>query len=436
MDKNIKLTYGITDPNIEFDENFQDQITQETRDGLKVLVLHLYLTYEKRCPDCGYIMNHNGTRMVENKGPKMAKNFAYFSIRKQKFICAKCHHTATAEFNDVNPNDHIVRLVKQEIAMELSENVSQKYIAQAYNVSSITVIRAAKGLFIYNQTNFNYLPKHLAFDDFKSGHFSPSGMSIILMDSSNHRVLDVISDRGSGLHTYFAKYSKQARETVKTITVDLFTPYRHMIHELFPNAEIIADHFHVVVQAYTALNQVRIQVMKQFGSHSREYRQLKKFWKLILKDSNMLNFIDHYSRPNFRHAWLTDKEMVEQMVSLSPQLRDAYNFYQELLQAMHMRDYEYLNQVLNTPYFNLPSQMKKARRTIRRHLSEIKNSFQFNFSNGPVEGINNKIKVIKRTAYGFRNFKNFRLRILIAFKSSFFAKNYERKATELLNSAA
>ncbi len=69
--------------------------------------------------------------------------------------------------------------------------------------------------------------------------------------------------------------------------------------------------------------------------------------------------------------------------------------------------------------------MKKARRTIRKHFDEIINSFIYGFSNGPIEGSNNKIKAIKRTAYGFRSFKNFRLHILISFKNSFYSMNYK-----------
>ncbi|MEW2976430.1 transposase, partial [Weissella confusa] len=49
------------------------------------------------------------------------------------------------------------------------------------------------------------------------------------------------------------------------------------------------------------------------------------------------------------------------------------------------------------------------------------------------EGSNNKIKAIKRTAYGFRSFKNFRLRILISFKNSFYSMNYKQKAADFNN---
>lgn len=97
-----------------------------------------------------------------------------------------------------------------------------------------------------------------------------------------HRVLDVMRNRGDGeLAAYFEQYSVEARRGVQTITIDLFTPYRKMIKALFPNAKIIANRFHVFTQAYRALNQIRIQTMKKYGSDSREYRQIKRFWKLL-----------------------------------------------------------------------------------------------------------------------------------------------------------
>lgn len=78
---------------------------------------------------------------------------------------------------------------------------------------------------------------------------------MLLMNIENKRTLDIIlSRRTSYLRNYFLRYDGAARVSVQTVTVDLYTPYRHLIHELFPKALIIADHFHVVAQAYRALN--------------------------------------------------------------------------------------------------------------------------------------------------------------------------------------
>lgn len=442
MDKSIKKLLGITDLNIEFDYTQPEQFHEEVIKEQTVTVWHFKLTYHRRCDQCGFTLNNNGTKLVRHVGPRSGFHFNYFEIRKQKYICSKCGHTAIAEFNDVEPGDHIMRKVKQTAAMELSENVSQKHIAMDNNISTHTVMRQADGLFSYNKTNFHYLPKHIAFDDFKSGKFSESGMSMILIDSTMHRVLDVMRNRGDGaLAAYFEQYSVEARRGVQTITIDLFTPYRKMIKALFPNAKIIADRFHVVTQAYRALNQIRIQTMKKYGSDSREYRQLKRFWKLLMKKETDLDFTARKKRINFQYSYLTDQEVVERLLQLSDELRDSYNFYQEIIFAVSRSNQDYLDAALfpdknDAQYQHLAGQMKHARRTLCRHREEILNSFIYGYSNGPVEGANNKIKAIKRVAYGFRSFNNFRLRILISFKNSFYSMNYKAKTAELESSAA
>src|SRR5699024_11468420 len=106
-------------------------------------------------------------------------------------------------------------------------------------------------------------------------------------NSINHLIIYKIPKRNNKiLRNYFIQYSHKARLSVITITVDLYAPYRSLIKELFPNAFIIADKFHVVTQAYTAMNKIRIRVMKEYGAGTHEYRALKRFWKLLLKNQD------------------------------------------------------------------------------------------------------------------------------------------------------
>ncbi|WP_084140159.1 transposase [Lacticigenium naphthae] len=54
--------------------------------------------------------------------------------------------------------------------------------------------------------------------------------------------------------------------------------------------------------------------------------------------------------------------------------------------------------------------------TLNKYLDSIENSCKYTLSNGHLEGINNKIKTVKRSGYGYRNFNHLRARILISFK--------------------
>ena len=60
--------------------------------------------------------------------------------------------------------------------------------------------------------------------------------------------------------------------------------------------------------------------------------------------------------------------------------------------------------------------MNTSLKTLRKHSPYIKNSFYYTYNNGRIEGINNKIKVLNRVAYGFRNFNIYKNRILLHFK--------------------
>src|SRR5699024_10840458 len=64
----------------------------------------------------------------------------------------------------------------------------------------------------------------------------------------------------------------------------------------------------------------------------------------------------------------------------------------------------------------LSRQMATSVKTLKEHLPYLKNSLEYTYNNGRIEGINNKIKVLNRVAYGYRNFHNFKNRILLHFK--------------------
>lgn len=117
----------------------------------------------------------------------IAQSPIIWSIRKQKYICKPspdCPATVTqvAAVADVPFRHHIVQLIKQRLACALAQDKSQKDIADEFLVSDWTVRRILLGLDKFFQPNWHWLPRHIAFDDFKSGRFAPSGMSMILMN--------------------------------------------------------------------------------------------------------------------------------------------------------------------------------------------------------------------------------------------------------------
>lgn len=433
MDYSTRTALGIKDSHLELDTaHFKNVI--ESHDNQ--VVVHLIQSYPLRCPRCGQLMLKNGFKIVNVLGPSLHYQPTIWSIRNQKYLCkpsSACPSTITelAKVKDIKYRHHISQAIKQQVMIQLTANESQIDIAKELGISDWTVRRVIFNLDQFFKPNYHWLPRHIAFDDFKSGRFAPSGMSMILMNIENHRTIDIIlSRRNRYLRNYFLRYDRAARLAVRTVTVDLYTPYRHLIHELFPHAIIIADHFHVVAQAYRALNKIRVKAMNQAGNGSHQWRALKHFWKLILTPAGLLKYDNYWSRRNFGYTQLTDVEVIQRLLAFNDDLKQAYRYYQDLILAINHRSKDELNHLLAIKWTQLPQSLQKVQRTLRRHRKEIITSFKYgDYTNGPVEGTNNKIKAIKRTAYGFRNFFNFRARILLALPNSYFAINWKNKRT-------
>src|SRR5690625_5756663 len=102
-----------------------------------------------------------------------------------------------------------------------------------------------------------------------------------------------------------------------------------------------------------------------------------------------------------------ESAVVEELLSYSDTLKDKYRLYQVLLQAMSNRYFTSFESILNQDHPSLISgYMQTSLKTLRKHTLYIANSFIYAYNNGPIEGINNKIKVLTRVAYGYRNFTN------------------------------
>src|SRR5690606_19425878 len=102
--------------------------------------------------------------------------------------------------------------------------------------------RVIDSFYSYYQPNFNYLPAHLCFDEFKSVKSAAGAMSFIFCNSETGEIVDIVEDRRLHvLKNYFLQYSKKARDSVKTIVIDMYSPYISLIKEVFPNTKMIID---------------------------------------------------------------------------------------------------------------------------------------------------------------------------------------------------
>ncbi len=135
-------------------------------------------------------------------------------------------------------------------------------------------------------------------------------MSFIYADAVSHRIVDVVADRKlKSLKDHFYRYSLKLRQKVKTVTIDMYEPYMSLIKQLFPNAKIIIDRFHIVQSLNRALNMSRVHVMNSYRISNRPlYNKYKSYWKLFLKPFETLEAFNYHKVHLFKE-WKTEKAL-------------------------------------------------------------------------------------------------------------------------------
>ena len=164
-----------------------------------------------------------------------------------------------------------------------------------------------------------------------------------------------------------------------------------------------------------AISRLRIQIMNQLNKKSREYKALKRYWKLSHK---------RFYRSTFQ-LHLTNREILEKILSYSQELREYYRLYQLLLFHFQEKQAEHFFGLIEETISCVNPIFQTAFKTFLKDKDKILNALKLPYSNAKLEATDNLIKVIKRNAFGFRNFDNFKTRILIAL-------NIKKERTDLV----
>ena len=361
------------------------------------------------CPHCqGQMAKYDFQK--ESKIPYLecAGYKTLIRLSKRRFRCKVCGKMAVAETSLVKKNHQISSIVNQKITQKLIEKVPMTVIAESLSVSTSTVIRKLKEFKF--KTDLSFLPTHMSWDEYG---FKKGKMSFIAQDFDSRKIVAILDGRTQvTIRNHFLRYSRQVRSRVKVITMDMFSPYYDIARKLFPNAKIVLDRFHIVQHLSRAMNRVRIQIMNQFDRKSNEYKALKRYWKLIQQDSRKLNDKRLY-RPIFR-SHLTNKEILEKILAYSQELREHYELYQLLLFHFQEKQADHFFSLIEETISSVNPIFQTVFKTFLKDKDKIMNALELPYSNAKLEATNNLIKVIKRNAFGFRNFDNFKTRILIA----------------------
>lgn len=353
---------------------------------------------EQTCPCCGRktARIHDYRNQVIKDIPSQAK-LVSLVLRKRRYACS-CGKRFLEPYSFL-PQYHrrtkrldyfLIHLLRQSFTL-----------SQAAQFTGVSVPIIARLLDTIHYAPPDTLPKAISIDEFK-GNAATGTYQCILVDPKKHRILDILPDRTqSHLADYWRRIPRPARLNVKFFVCDMWKPYVELAKVFFPNANIIIDKYHFIRRVW-AIEKVRKRLQRSMSDRLRRY--YKRSRKLILI--------------RYRKLKGEDKRACNLMLQYNDDLRLAHQMKEWFCDICQMNSYrsqqkEFDDWIANAVSCSI-SEFEKCARTYQAWRKEILNAFKYGYTNGPTEGFNNKIKVLKRSSYGIRNFERFRARILLS----------------------
>lgn len=349
------------------------------------------------CPHCGH-----STSYIKDYRTQIVKDVQIFGqdifihLRKRRYLCKHCGHSFTEANPLVYRYQHFTSRFYLLAYKEFREMQPFKAVSKRFGVSVTSIIRW------FDKIN-HPLPKLsvcFSIDEFR-GNANNEKFQCNVVDPVTHKVLDILPSRNiESLCRYFLKYPLYERGQVENVVIDLSTVFRSAINLLFPNAKIIADKFHVIRLVTWSMEGVRKRIQKQF--HKQRRRWFKRSKKILMAPEAKLS--------------IEDKSVLNQMLTASHELEQAHILKERFYGIFKAKtQFEAKNELQNwfflAEQFNLP-EFKHCITTFTKWSDEITKIVEHKVSNSYTEGVNNKIKVLKRISFGVRNFNRLRNRIL------------------------
>ncbi len=322
----------------------------------------------------------------------------YLYLRTHKYLCRLCGRYFNDRFPGILPYRRSTQAFRKEVFERHHDGVCQSTLSQRLLIGQASVERYYRDILELKLSGVqnNPCPRVLGIDE----HFftRKQGYATTLCDLGKHRVYDVILGRSEkSLEGPFGDLAD--KDKVKVVLMDLSETYRTICKKYFPNAKIVADRFHVI----RLLNHHFLKVWQSIDPDGRKNRGLLS---LMRRHENKLSgeqkqklFKYFESIPALKIIWEFKQRLCRLLLikhQTKRECRKLLPFYLQYVRELKESAFE---------------AFKTLGKTLESWSEEIVRMWRFTKSNGITEGFHNKMELISRRAYGFRNFENYRLRV-------------------------
>lgn len=351
---------------------------------------------------------HCGGERVRSKGQYLRRvrhedigmRATVLELEARKWQCLSCQRQFRQRFPGILPCQRASEAFRQMIFQQHLDGINRSRLGRRVGIGAATVERYFRhGLTRqFREWHSRRCPPILGIDE----HFftRKKGFATTFCDLHHHKVYDVVLGRSeASLERYLL--SLEGKESVRVVCMDMASVYRSLVRKYFPHARIVADRFHVIrlinhhflncwrdLDAVGSRNRGLLSLMRRHRHNLRPEQQLRLGGYLELHPA-----LDHIYRFKQRLCYLLLKKhrTRKQCETLIPRFLKAI----VLLRATGLAALVQLGE------------------TLQAWSEEIAAMWRFTRNNGITEGFHNKMELINRQAYGFRNFENYRLRVKV-----------------------
>lgn len=347
-----------------------------------------------------------GSRLVsKGRYERRARHLDTFGRRSRLLIglrrweCRDCGRSFVPETPGLRPWRRSTEPWRESIFREHHEGICASSLATLRRLGSATVGRIYAEFTSRKARERQSLecPHILGIDEHRVHRGMP--FATTFCDLRNHRVFDIVPGRSEpDLRDYLARL--QGREKVRVVCIDLSSPYRALVRKWFPNARIVADRFHVI----RVLQHHFLELARQISPGLKNHRGLLS----VLRR--------HPSRLDSRQ-----RARLEKLLQDHPALLPIHQKMIELWDLLRLKHQtaracrQLIPRLLSLIEDLLQSAFEplvRLGKTLYNWREALVTMWRFTKNNAITEGFHRKMKLLQRRAYGFRNFHNYRLRVI------------------------
>ncbi len=362
----------------------------------------LYCLKERKieyCPRCATAsFSTYDTRVVRVKDAPIQGQRLDLVIKKRRLWCKPCQKPFTESIPGIRKGVQHTERYGRAIRYACDKYSDLKSVKKEF--------RCSYG-FLY-KTYYRHLelrakinthdrwPKSIGIDEHsfrRNKQYGFTEFASLIVNHSNKRVIDLVEGKTGAALEEGLKHIN-GRENVRYATMDLCDPFKNFVRNFFPNAEIIADKFHVIRLLTPHLLKKRYEIVGTKADLRAKKLLLMSSWKLgYFERLTLERYLENY-----------------------PELKELYLAKEAIHRLYRTKGYDKaalaLTALCDTWATSNLKEIKTLRKTFLKWRQEILNYFKNRLTNARVEGYNNVAKSVIKRAYGYRSFKNYRLRLL------------------------